>query len=50
VAGRLDRVEVLLNAVEVGILANEVLHATCHGGAGHVGTQFEVEPGQSVAD
>jgi len=42
--------EVVLGAMEVGVLDNEVLHAADHGGARHVGAQLEVEPGQSVAN
>lgn len=44
VAGRLDRVEVVLEATEAHVLGMEVVHATGHGGVGSVGAQLGAEP------
>jgi len=49
VAGRLDRVEVVLGAAEAHVLGVAVLHATGHSGVGSVGAQLGAEPVQPVA-
>jgi len=49
VAGRLDRVEVVLGAAEAHVPGVAVLHAAGHGGVGSVGAQLGAEPVQPVA-
>jgi len=50
VAGRLDRVEVILGDVEIVVPAEAVHYAADDGGTGNVGAQLKTESVQPVAD